>query len=71
MRAHQIRLHGASGELEVELEGDNPRACLDQLQTWMREGAHVELHTRRGTARVSMGLVWAAEYVPSGRVIAE
>jgi hypothetical protein len=69
MRAHQIRVHGPSGEIEVELEGETPQTCLDQLQRWMRDGAHVEVQTRRGTARINMGQVWAAEFVPSGRVI--
>jgi hypothetical protein len=71
MTEHQIRLHGPSGEVEVELSGDTPEDCLARLQEWMREGAHVELRTRRGTARVNMGWVWAAEYIPSGRVIAQ
>lgn len=69
MSAHQIRVHGPSGEIEVELEGDSPKACLDQLQSWMRAGAHVEVQTRRGTARIDMGQVWAAEFIPSGRII--
>jgi hypothetical protein len=47
----------------------SPEACLDQLQTWMREATHVELKTRRGTARVDMGHVWAIEFIPSGRVV--
>jgi hypothetical protein len=69
MRTYQIRLHGPSGELEIELEAETPEACLDQAQTWMREGVQVEVRTRRGTARVNMSLVWAAEFIPSGRVI--
>lgn len=71
MRSHQIRLHGPSGELEVEVDAETPQACLDRVQDWMREGSHVELRTRRGTARINMQSVWAAEYVPSGRDIAE
>jgi hypothetical protein len=71
MTRHQIRLHGPSGEVEVELEGDTPEECLERVQEWMREGTHVQLRTRRGAARVNMGLVWAAEYEPSGRVIGE
>jgi hypothetical protein len=67
--AHQIRFHGPSGELEIELEGESPHACLDEVQSWMRSGAHVEVQTRRGTARVNMGQVWASEFVPSGRVV--
>jgi hypothetical protein len=70
MRGHQIRVHGLSGELEIELQGESPGACLDQLQNWMREGTQVEVQTRRGTARIDMGRVWAVEYVPSGRTIA-
>lgn len=69
MTAHQLRLHGPSGEIEVELDGDTPQACLDQLQTWMRDGVNVEVRTRRGTARVNMGQVWAVEFVPPGRKI--
>ena len=69
MTTHQLRLHGPSGEIEVELDGESPQACLDQLQAWMREGVNVEVRTRRGTARVSMGQVWAAEFIPSGRDI--
>jgi hypothetical protein len=69
MRGHQIRLHGPSGALEVEVEGETPQACLDRLQHWMCDGAYVELRTRRGAARINMAYVWAAEYVPSGRVI--
>jgi hypothetical protein len=68
---HQIRLHGPSGELEVEMHDTSPEACLDQLQTWMREATHVELNTRRGTARVDMGRVWAIEFIPSGRVVSD
>jgi len=71
MRNHQIRLHGPSGAIEVEVDADTPQECLDRVQDWMREGAHVELRTRRGTARISTGSVWAAEYVPSGRAISE
>jgi hypothetical protein len=71
MSEHQIRLHGPSGEVEVALEGDTPQDCLARLQDWMREGAHVDLRTRRGTARVNMAYIWAAEYVPSGQVIGE
>jgi hypothetical protein len=71
MRVHQIRIHGPSGQIEVELEGDSPQACLDQLQGWMRESAQVEAQTRQGTARIDMGAVWAVEYVPSGNVIAQ
>ena len=69
MSSHQIRLHGSSGAIEVEMDAETPRDCLDQVQDWMREGAHIELRTRRGTARVHMGSVWAAEYIPSGRAI--
>jgi hypothetical protein len=69
MPTHQIRLHGPSSELEVEMHDENPEACLDVLQAWMRDGTHVELKTRRGTARVNMGHVWAVEFVPSGRVV--
>jgi ribosomal 30S subunit maturation factor RimM len=70
MSEHQIRVHGPSGEIEVELQGDSPQACLDQLQAWMRRGTQVEVQTRRGTARINMGDVWAVEYIPSGRMIA-
>ena len=69
MKSHQIRMHGPSGAIEVEIDAETPQACLDQVQDWMREGAHVELRTRRGTARINMGSVWAAEYIPSGRAI--
>jgi hypothetical protein len=66
---HQIRLHGPSGHIEVELEGDNPQACLDQVLAWMREGTLREMPTRQGTARINMAHVWAAEFLPSGREI--
>jgi hypothetical protein len=69
MSEHQIRLHGPSAEVEVALEGDTPEDCLARVESWMREGAHVELRTRRGTARINMRYVWAAEYIPSGRVV--
>lgn len=69
MGGYQIRLHGPSGAVEVEVEGETPEACLDRLQQWMSDGAYVEVRTRRGTARINMGSVWAAEYVPSGRLI--
>jgi hypothetical protein len=69
MRSHQIRLHGPSGAIEVEMDAESPQDCLDQVQDWMREGAHIELRTRRGTARINMGSVWAGEYIPSGRSI--
>jgi hypothetical protein len=69
LTTHQIRLHGPSGELEVAMHDASPEACLDQLQTWMRDATHVEVRTRRGTARVDMSRVWAIEYIPSGREV--
>jgi len=69
MKEHQIRLHGPSGGLEIELEGETPDECLDQVQSWMQGDVHARVRTRRGTAHVDMGQVWAAEFVPSGRVI--
>lgn len=69
LTTYQIRLHGPSGELEVEMHDTSPEECLDQLQAWMRDATHVELKTRRGTARVNMGHVWAIEFIPSGRTV--